>query len=70
MLEAWELTGTRFDGLEIIGLSACETALGRFDLSDNPQGLTATLLVAGASTVVGTLWHLRSSAAEVFFSAF
>lgn len=70
VLEAWELTGTRLDGLEIIGLSGCETALGRFDLSDNPQGLTATLLGAGASTVVGTLWDVRSSAAEVFFSAF
>jgi CHAT domain-containing protein len=68
-LEAHELLGLDLRGLELVTLSACETALGRFDRNDNLYGLPAALLLAGAATVVGTLWPARAVAAELFFPA-
>jgi CHAT domain-containing protein len=49
-------------------LSACETALGRVDISDNPRGLVSALMLGGAQSVVGTLWEVDDAAAQTFFS--
>jgi CHAT domain-containing protein/tetratricopeptide (TPR) repeat protein len=56
--------------VEVVTLSACETALGRFDISDNLRGLPASFLLAGVSMLVGTLWPVRSDVAKAFFVAF
>jgi CHAT domain len=56
-------------GLELVTLSACETALGRFDRLDNLQGLPAALLQAGAGAIIGTLWPVSDEAAALFFPA-
>lgn len=69
LLYAHELLGADLRGVELITLSACETALGRVDRSDNPRGLAATLLLAGAEAIVGTLWETRSDVARAFFVA-
>ena len=50
-------------------LSACETALGRFDLADNLTGLPASLMLAGVETIVGTLWRVETGTSEHFFFA-
>lgn len=55
-------------GVELVTLSACESALGRFDVSDNLRGLTAALLAAGASAVVGAMWPVAPDAATMFFT--
>lgn len=57
-------------GLRLLTLSACETALGRFDLGDNLRGLLAAALGAGAHCVVGTLWQVSDRAAALFFDHF
>ncbi len=49
--------------------SACETALGRVDLGDNLRGLSANALVAGAATIIGTLWPVDKTAARAFFGS-
>ena len=54
-------------GLDLVTLSACETALGRFDRGDNLRGLPASLLLTGTSSVVGTLWEVNADAALTFF---
>jgi CHAT domain-containing protein len=64
---AYELLSERLTGLELVSLSACETALGRVNESDNLFGLPAALMTAGAATVVGTLWPVSSAVAETFF---
>ncbi|WP_159012840.1 CHAT domain-containing protein [Acidisoma sp. S159] len=69
-LSAYELQGMDFAGLDLVSLSACETSLGRVDLMDNLRGLSATLFMAGARTVVGTLWPIDTDAAEFFFTEF
>ena len=67
LLYAHEMLSHDFRGVELITLSACETVLGRVDRSDNPRGLAASLLLAGAEAIVGTLWETRSDVARAFF---
>ncbi|MFN0060809.1 MAG: CHAT domain-containing protein [Planctomycetota bacterium] len=68
-LHAFELLGCDLRGLELVTLSACETALARHDLGDNPRGIPAALLLSGVRAIVGTLWNLETNAAETFFAA-
>ncbi|MHA7776867.1 CHAT domain-containing protein [Roseibium sp. M-1] len=70
LVEAWELLQHDLEGLALVGLSACESALGRVDIGDNIRGLPAALLLAGAESIVGTLWEVESGAAQTFFEAF
>jgi hypothetical protein len=69
-LRAYEIFELDLEGVEVVTLGACETSLGRFDLGDNPRGLTAALLGAGASAVVGGLWNVLPEASTEFFTAF
>jgi hypothetical protein len=64
---AYEALALDLRGLDLVTLSACETALGRFDRSDNLRGFPASFLLAGADTVVGTLWRVETNAARRFF---
>jgi CHAT domain-containing protein len=67
VLYAHELLSQDLRGLEVLTLSACETALGRFDAGDNLRGLPASFLLAGVSTLIGTLWSVETCCAEYFF---
>jgi CHAT domain-containing protein len=69
-LSAYELLGLDLRGLELVTLSACNTALGRFDWADNLLGLPAALLLAGTSAIVGALWPVETHASECFFVTF
>lgn len=66
-LFAYEVAALDLSGVELVTLSACETALGRFDEADNLRGLPASLLLAGATTIIGTLWPADDDAAHDFF---
>jgi CHAT domain-containing protein len=70
MLHAYELLGLDLRGLRLLTLSACETALGRFDLGDNIRGLPASFFIAGVTTLIGTLWRVRDRVSRCFFAAF
>jgi hypothetical protein len=67
---AYELLDMDLRSLDIITLSACETALGRVDFSDNLRGLPGSLFRSGARMIVGTLWPVETNASRVFFVAF
>ncbi len=69
-LSAHELLDMNLRGTQVLTLSACETALGRFDYADNLRGLPASFLLGGVSTVIGTLWPVEDAASACFFSAF
>jgi hypothetical protein len=64
---AHEILSRDLRGLELLTLSACETALGRFDADDNLRGLPASFFQAGASAIVGTLWDTEVTSARTFF---
>lgn len=68
-LLAHEIAALDLRGLELVTLGACETSLGRVDISDNVRGLPAAFLTAGAKTVIGTLWEVTDTASTVFFTA-
>lgn len=67
-LFAYEIVGTDLRHTELVTLSACESALGRFDLSDNLRGLPAAFLAAGAAAVIGALWPVGAAPATTFFT--
>ena len=68
-LNAYELLSADLSRLHLVTLSACETALGRFDAGDNLRGLPAGLLLGGASCLIGTLWTVDAGASKFFFVA-
>ena len=67
ILYSYEVLKLDLRGVDLVTLSACETALGRFDVSDNMRGFSANLLIAGVSTIIGTLWNVETNAAAFFF---
>lgn len=67
-LYAHEVLKMDLRGLEMLTLSACETALGRFDEGDNLRGLPSAFLQSGVSTIIATLWPVRPAPAEYFFT--
>ncbi len=54
---------------ELVVLSACQTALGAAHL-DSVIGLSNAFLVAGANTVVSSLWRLPDAATRVLMETF
>jgi hypothetical protein len=66
-LYAYDLIGLDLRGVEMVTLSACESALGRFDLNDNLVGIPAALLLSGVSSLVVALWPVHPDAASRFF---
>jgi hypothetical protein len=67
-LYAHEVLKMDLRGLEMLTLSACETALGRFDEGDNLRGLPSSFLQTGVSTIIATLWPVNPAPAEHFFT--
>ncbi|WP_267902611.1 CHAT domain-containing protein [Streptomyces triticirhizae] len=66
-LFAHQILALDLRGVDLVTLSACESAMGRYDLNDNPRGLPAAFLLAGARTVVGVLWPVTAPVATLFF---
>lgn len=67
IVHAYEMLGLDLRHVEMVTLSACETALGRFDASDNLMGFPANLLAAGVGCVVSALWPVPDKVASSFF---
>ena len=65
---AHELRSLDLRGIELLTLSACETAMGRFDIGDNLRGLPAYFLLAGVSAIVATMWEVETNASRTFFT--
>lgn len=67
VLYAYEILRLDLKGVDLVTLSACETALGRIDVGDNLRGFSGSLLIAGVSTIIGTLWPVETNCAKFFF---
>ncbi|MFF3741820.1 CHAT domain-containing protein [Streptomyces sp. NPDC002566] len=65
---AHDILKTDLRGVELVTMSACESALGRFDINDNLHGLPAAFLSAGATAIIGCLWPVAPDVATGFFS--
>ena len=63
ILTADEVTSIDLDGVEWAVLSACETGVGELKAGEGVMGLRRSFLVAGARTVIMSLWSVDDRAA-------
>ena len=64
------LSDVDLTGVNLVVLSACQTALGRVSAGDEIVGLTRALLYAGTPGVISTLWEIGDDAAETLMNHF
>jgi CHAT domain-containing protein len=70
ILTAAEVNSLNLSKVELIVLSACETGLGNFSGSDGMLGLQRSFQVAGARTVVASLWSVPDEATKLLMVRF
>ena len=70
ILSAREVVGLDLRGTEVVTLSACETGLGTEVAGEGVQGLGRAFLVAGAKTVIVSLWRVPSEETGQLFERF
>jgi CHAT domain-containing protein len=64
------LSDVDLTGVNLVVLSACQTALGKISAGDEIVGLTSALLYAGTRGVISTLWEIDDDAAAALMSHF
>jgi len=69
-LTAEEVAWLDLTGVELVVLSACETALGRTQSGEGLMGLRRAFRVAGARTVISTLWAVEDRSSSDLMLAF
>jgi CHAT domain-containing protein len=69
LLEAWELMQLDLKA-DLVALSACETARGRFGAGEGMIGLTWAMFVAGVPTTIVSQWKVRSDSTADLMIAF
>jgi CHAT domain-containing protein len=69
-LEVHEVYGLDLTGVNLVVLSACNTALGAQSEGDELVGLTRAFLYAGAPAVMTTLWPIEDAASAALMEAF
>ena len=69
-VSAGELEKLDLQGLDLVTLSACQTAQGRMVTGEGVQSLSASFLRAGAHSVVASLWPVSDVAALEFMRQF
>jgi CHAT domain-containing protein/tetratricopeptide (TPR) repeat protein len=69
-LTALEVSNLDLRGCEVLVLSACETGLGKLEGGEGVLGLQSAFHLAGARTVVASLWSVSDPATSVLMERF
>ena len=70
VLTALEASYLDLDGVELVVLSACETALGKVESGEGVIGLVQGFQMAGAQQVLGSLWKVDDEATSALMTKF
>jgi CHAT domain-containing protein len=70
ILSAQELAGVDLQGTQLVVLSACETGLGTLERGDEFVGLRRALSIAGARTLLTSLWRVDDQATRTLMGHF
>jgi CHAT domain-containing protein/Tfp pilus assembly protein PilF len=70
LVTAFELAGLDLWGTQLAVLSACDTGRGDIKLGQGVYGLRRALIIAGAETVVMSLWKVNDDSTRVLMESF